>query len=251
MKRILLLSVVLLSACSRPETPSGKAEAAIEVFRPDPATAGSVTGTVIYAGPRPAPVALEMDSDPACARMHKGALKVDPPVSVSRGGELANVFVYVKSGLDGKHFGAPETPVTIDQKGCWFHPRVMGIQTGQTLEVTNSDPVTHNIHPVAQVNREWNQSQSEGDPPLKRRFARPEIMVPVKCNIHKWMHAWIGVLEHPYFGVTGPGGTFTLANLPPGEYTIATWHETLGEQEQRVTVPPSGQVTADFRYAAK
>jgi hypothetical protein len=123
-----------------------------------------------------------------------------------------------------------------------------GIQTGQQFEVTNSDPVTHNIHPRAQVNREWNQSQAEGTPPLQRKFSQREIMIRVKCNIHPWMHAFIGVADHPYFAVTGADGTFELKNVPPGEYTIEAWQEELGVQEQRVTVAPSGKTEVAFTF---
>ena len=142
----------------------------------------------------------------------------------------------------------PTTPVVIDQKGCWFHPRVMGIQVGQTLQVTNSDPVTHNIHPLAQINREWNHSQGQGDAPLARRFLKPEVMIRVKCNIHSWMHAYIGVVEHPYFAVTGPDGSFAIQNIPPGDYVVEAWQETLGTQEQKITVTPSGKIETNFTF---
>ena len=118
---------------------------------------------------------------------------------VNPNGTLANVFVYIKRGLEAKTFEVPATPVTIDQRGCWFRPRVIGIQTGQTLQVTNSDPVTHNIHPLAQINREWNHSQGPGDAPLARKFIKPEVMIRVKCNIHSWMRAYIGVVGSSLF----------------------------------------------------
>ncbi len=165
---------------------------------------------------------------------------------VSPNGALANVFIYIKSGLEGKTFEVPAAPVTFDQRGCAFHPRVTGIQTGQTLQVTNSDPVTHNIHPLPQNNREWNHSQGAGDAPLARKFMRPEVMIRVKCNIHSWMRAFIGVVEHPYFAVTGPDGTFEIPNVPPGEYLIEAWQETLGTQEQKITVAPSGKIEINF-----
>ncbi len=136
----------------------------------------------------------------------------------------------------------------IDQSGCWFHPRVLGIMVGQKLEVTNSDPVTHNIHPMAEINREWNHSQGAGDPPLERKFLKPEVLIRVKCNIHSWMHAFIGVVDNPYYAVTGADGSFRLPNLPPGEYTIAAVHEKLGTQEQKVTVGASGSIVADFTF---
>jgi hypothetical protein len=124
----------------------------------------------------------------------------------------------------------------------------MGIQTGQTLQVINSDPVTHNIHPMAEINREWNHSQGAGDPPIARKFIKPEIMIRVKCNIHSWMHAFIGVLDHPYFAVSKDDGSFEIKNLPPGAYTIAVWQEKLGTQEQQVTVAPHGNAEANFTF---
>jgi plastocyanin len=167
---------------------------------------------------------------------------------IGPGGGLANVFIYVKSGLEGKSFATPTAPVTIDQQGCWFSPRVLGIQVGQVLRVVNSDPVTHNIHPLAQINREWNHSQGQGDAPLARKFLHPEIMIRVKCNIHRWMRAYIGVVDNPYFAVSSTDGSFAIPNLPPGDYVIEAWHETLGTQEQKVTIPASGKVTANFTF---
>jgi len=138
--------------------------------------------------------------------------------------------------------------VVINQQGCWFRPSVLGIQVGQPLEVVNSDPVTHNIHPMASMNREWNHSMGPGDDPITRKFTKPEIMIPVKCNIHSWMHAFIGVLDHPYFATTGEDGAFTLPNLPPGTYTVSVWQEKLGTTRQQITVMPGHDSAADFTY---
>jgi plastocyanin len=254
---VALAGVLALAGCSsakRDETASGKQaeskpapEQRPNYFKVDPATAGSIAGKVTFSGKRPPRKKVDMDGDPQCQSLHKTPV-FDDAVAVSRGGGLANVFVYVKSGLEGKTFEPPSTPVVIDQRGCWFNPRVLGIQTGQTLEVLNSDPVTHNIHPRAHINREWNQSQSEGAPPIRRRFSKQEIMIRVKCNIHAWMHDWIGVVDNPYFAVTGPDGSFSLKNLPPGRYVLETWQEELGTQEHQVTVPPAGSESLTFAY---
>jgi plastocyanin len=224
-----------------------KTEAPPSYFKVDPATAGTISGTVNFTGKRPAAARIDMSEDPACMQARKGKT-YESPVSINAAKRLANVFIYVKTGLEGKTFQTPSAPVTIDQNGCWFRPRVLGIQTGQQLQVTNSDPVTHNIHPMAQINREWNHSQGEGDGPLERKFIRPEVMIRVKCNIHNWMHAYIGVVEHPYFAVTPADGSFELPNLPPGDYTLEAWHETLGTQQQKITVGPSGKVQAGFTF---
>lgn len=206
-------------------------------FQVDPSTAGSISGVIRYTGRRHAAKKIDMSEDPACVEAHHGKA-VDESLVVAPNGGLANAFIYVKQGLEGKRFETPSTPVTIDQQGCWFNPRVLGIQVNQELQVINSDPVTHNIHPMAQINREWNHSQGAGDPPLERRFIKPEVMIRVKCNIHSWMHAYIGVVDNPYFTVSKQDGSFTIANLPPGVYTIGIWQESLGAQEQRVTVAP-------------
>jgi plastocyanin len=247
------LATMLLAGCTKSAPPPAapKAEPAPVYFQVDAATAGTVTGTITYKGPRPAPSKpIDMSEEPACVEAHKGKA-YNESLLVNKKGDLANAFVYIKSGLEGKDFAVPATPVTIDQSGCWFHPRVLGIQVGQVLKVVNSDPVTHNIHPMAEVNRAWNHSQGAGDPPIDRKFVKPEIMIPVKCNIHSWMHAFIGVLPYPYFAVSADNGSFSIANLPPGTYTLAVWQEKLGTQEQQITVTPHGSAVANFTFKDK
>jgi plastocyanin len=260
MKRSTLLTlswaIAILTGCSGTTTKepqpqaTSKPAATPSYFKVDPATAGVLTGTIRYTGRKPARKPIDMSGDPACVEAHH-AKAYDESIVVNPNRTLANVFVYIKSGLEGKNFETPATPVTIDQQGCWFHPRVMGIRTGQTLQVTNSDPVTHNIHPLAQINREWNHSQGQGDAPLARRFVKPEVMIRVKCNIHSWMHAFIGVVDNPYFAVTGADGTFEVRNVPPGDYVIEAWQETLGVQEEKVTVAPSGKIATNFSFKGK
>jgi plastocyanin len=250
---VLVCAVVILTACSgtgqkQSEKSNQPEKMATPVyFKVDPATAGVIKGSIQFTGKRPARTPIDMSNEPACVEAHRGRA-YDESVVVNPNGTLANVFVYVKSGLEGTTFEPPAAPVTIDQQGCWFHPRVMGIQVGQVFHVTNSDPVTHNIHPLAQINREWNHSQGAGDPQLTRKFTKPEIMVPVKCNIHRWMHAFIGVLPHPYFAVTNELGTFELPNVPPGNYDVAVWHEKFGTQEKSITVTPSGTIEVNFAF---
>ncbi len=239
------------TGCSKgPGGPAQKAEnpaPAVSYFKVDPATAGTITGSIEYAGSKPPRKVIDMSQDPACVQAHNGKA-YDESLMVSPKGGLANVFVYIKSGLEGKTFETPSTPVALDQHGCGFVPRVVGVQTNQPMQISNSDPVTHSIHPLAQSNREWNHSQGAGDPPITRRFPRPEVMIPVKCNIHSWMHCFIGVVDHPYFAVSGPDGTFAIRNVPPGDYVLAVSHEKLGTQELEVTVPPSGQQQVDFKF---
>lgn len=247
--RQLLVAVFLLSACtSNPEkklaTPSTTEIVYTEV---DPTTSGTISGTILFNGKIPPRNKVDMDEDPQCAKLHKQAVYNDS-IAANGKGNLANVFVYVKHGLEGKNFRPPANAVTMVQKGCWFEPRIQGIQTGQNFQVINSDPVTHNVHPRPKINREWNQSQESGAVPLIRRFSKPEVMVRVKCNIHGWMKAWIGVVENPYHAVTTADGNFELKNLPPGKYTIEAWQEELGVQEQEVVVPPSGKQTLLFTF---
>jgi plastocyanin len=250
----LCFAAVLVAGCSgKPKTEQPAAtssEAAPVYFKVDPATAGTITGRIHFTGRRPSPKAIDMSEEPACVEAHHGKA-YDESLVVSKSGGLANAFLYIKGGLEGKTFAIPADPVTIDQSGCWFRPRVLGIQTGQVLKVVNSDPVTHNIHPMAEVNREWNHSQGAGDPPLARKFLKPEIMIRVKCNIHSWMHAFIGVVSNPYFAVSKDDGTFAVSNLPPGTYTIAVWQEKLGTQEQQVTVEAHGNAEANFTFKEK
>jgi plastocyanin len=253
---VTLSLMVLLGGCSsKVKTANpGTAVPAPVYFNVDAATAGSVTGTIHFAGKRPAVgPAIDMSNEPACVEAHHGKAHDESLMVSGKGdvGDVANAFVYVKSGLEGKTFAVPSTPVVIDQRGCWFHPRVMGIQVGQMLQVVNSDPVTHNIHPMAQVNRDWNHSQGAGDPPLARKFVKPEIMIPVKCNIHSWMHAWIGAVDSPYFAVSDENGTFSITNIPPGTYTLAVWQEKLGTQERTITVDAQARVTANFMFSGR
>jgi hypothetical protein len=219
-------------------------------FHVDPSTAGSIEGSVRYTGPAPVAKLIDMSEDPACVAAHKTKAH-DESLLVDKRGDLGNAFVYIEKGLEGKQFEVPQAPVVIDQNGCWFHPRLMGIMVNQILRILNSDPVTHNIHPMAVMNREWNHSQGPGDPPVDRHFTKPEIMIPVKCNIHSWMHSYIGVVDNPYFAVTTADGAFRLPNLPPGTYTLTAWHEKLGVQRQTVTVTSGSAAASHFVFQAQ
>lgn len=166
-------------------------------------------------------------------------------------GKLANVFVYLKGGpVDKNSFPTPSDPVVLDQQGCRYHPRVIGIQTNQTFKVTNSDNTTHNIHPSPKVNQEWNQMQAQGAAAIEKKFSRSEILIPVKCNQHPWMKANVGVLAHPYFAVSAKDGSYTIKNVPPGTYTLVFWHETKGEQTQQITIAAKESKTQDITYKA-
>ena len=190
---------------------------------------------------------LSMDATPACARAHSTPQK-SQEVLVNDNGTLKNVFVYVKSGLPDKQWSPPGGAIKLEQKGCMYEPHVMGVMTNQEIEIINDDPTNHNIHPLPKDNKEWNESQPPKGDPKKKAFARQEVMIPVKCNVHPWMRAYIGVVAHPFFAVTGDDGTFTLKGVPPGTYKIEAWHEKFGTKEMDVTIAPKDSKTADFEF---
>jgi plastocyanin len=172
-------------------------------------------------------------------------------VVVNPNGTLANVFVYVKSGLPANaKYPAPSTPVEIDQDGCQYRPHVLGVMAGQTLAIKNSDGILHNIKAKAVKNRPFNISQPT-NMTSSRKFTAPEVMVALECNVHGWMRAWLGVLPHPFHAVSGGDGSFTIKAVPPGTYTIEAWHEKYGAQTASVTVAGTETKTADFTFAAK
>lgn len=209
----------------------------------------TVSGMIMFTGTPPANPAIDMAEEPTCARQYADSPH-DPRVVVT-GGHLANVFVYVKSGLPASaSYAAPATPVAIDQQGCLYHPRVLGLMVGQQLEIHNSDSVLHNIKAVPQQNRGFNVSQPAAGMTTQRTFSQAEIMVPLECNVHGWMQAWVGVLPHPFFSVSGEDGRFALEHLPPGTYTLEAWHETLGTQTATVTVADTAAQTVDFTFGA-
>lgn len=207
----------------------------------------NLSGTIRFQGTAPQPLPMRMDAEPACSKLHSGPTFVQQ-VQVSPAGGLKNVFVWVKGGLEGKQFDPPATPAVLDQKGCVYEPRVMGIQVGQRLRVLNSDPTTHNVHPIPRNNPEWNLSQAANGAPITRTFPNEEVMVRFMCNIHPWMRSYVGVVAHPYFAVTSEDGTFEIKGLPPGEYTIEAWHERLRTREQKVTVGAGESKTIEFTF---
>ncbi|MGI9069454.1 MAG: carboxypeptidase regulatory-like domain-containing protein [Pyrinomonadaceae bacterium] len=252
--------LALVSSCSKPATndaaaPANEAASAGEPYK-STGNEGTVTGNVAYNGTPAAPKKIDASADPVCGQQNPNLTTED---TVVKDGKLANVFVYVKDGTtaDGKKiavftFPTPTEPVTLDQKGCHYVPHVLGVQTNQKLRITNSDPTTHNVHPTPKVNKEWNQSQTNGAAPIEQAFTRAEVLIPVKCNQHPWMKSYVGVLKHPFFAVTGEDGAFTIKGVPPGTYTVAAWHEKGGpngtEKTMQVTVPASGSGKADFAF---
>lgn len=223
-----------------------------------PASDGSVVGTVRLEGPSPrgtvrfegspperAPV--DMSADDYCSEAHRGPV-MDQPVRVGENGSLRDVIVFVRSGLEEEEFPVPEEPIVLDQDGCLYHPRVLALRTGQSLLIRNSDATLHNVHVSATKNRGFNIGQPIEGMEATRNFARPELGVDVKCDIHGWMQAYIGVFDHPYFAVTGSDGRFDLDGLPSGEYLVEAWHPTLGVETRQVTVTARSLSEVEFVF---
>jgi hypothetical protein len=206
----------------------------------------SVTGMVKFEGTAPKSTRIDMSPDPSCARLHPSPVTTEEIMKDGNGG-LANVVVFISEGLGNRTFDPPNAPAVIEQKGCLYRPHVVAMRANQKLEVVNSDNTTHNIHPQPNNNREWNKSQPPGLA-IEESFAREEIAIPVRCNVHPWMRSYIAVFKHPYFVVTGKNGSFDLKDLPPGTYTIQAWHEKLGTATQKITVGASETRTVEFVF---
>jgi plastocyanin len=220
-------------------TPAAAAAAA-------PADAATLTGLVKFTGTAPAMPTIPMGADPYCQSQHTQPAK-DEEVVVGPGGELANVFVYIKD-VKG-NFTAPSQSVTIDQKGCQYHPHVNAIMVGQTLEIKNSDATLHNIHAMPDVNSQFNVGQPVQGMVSTQKFDKPEMKpFRIKCDVHGWMKSFMAVMPHPFFSVSAADGTFKIANLPPGQYTVVAWHEKYGSQEQQVTVGAKESKALSFTF---
>ncbi len=211
------------------------------------AWAGSVSGKVSFNGTPPAPSKLDTGADPTCAA-HSPQGVPNEELLVTNGG-LQNVFIYVKEGLPaGQTYPAPAVKAVLDQKGCRYVPHVLGLRTGQELEVLNSDPTLHNVHGLPKASKEFNLGMPIQGMKLKRKFDKAEVMVKFKCDVHPWMSAYVGVLDHPFFSVSAADGAFEIKDLPAGTYTLEAWHEKLGTQTAQVTVG-DGAAAEDFTFA--
>ncbi len=241
-----VVALLVAAACSREQPPQRTAPA--DAKRVDTATAGNVSGRVAIDGAVPPNAPIKLGGDPACERAHKGGARLD--TFVSENGGLGNVFVYVKDGLGQYYFDVPSEPVTLDQRGCVYTPHVFGVRVGQNVDFVNSDATAHTVHAVPNANQEFNFSQPIQTQKDTRFFTVPEVMVRFKCDMHNWMSAYAGVLDHPYFAVTEPGGKFELKQMPPGTYTIEAWHEKLGTRTQRVTLADKGSAEVTFTFKA-
>ena len=211
------------------------------------AFAGSVTGKITYDGSVPKLRPYDMAADPGCASKHSGGKADNQMLVLGDGNALANIFVQVKNPPAGNHT-APSEPAVIDQDGCLYVPRVVGVMVGQPLKFKNSDGILHNVHGLPEENREFNIGMP---PTLKEKdvaLNKPEPVFKVKCDVHPWMNSYVAVMTHPYFAVTGTDGTFTIENVPDGTYEIEAWHEKLPAQKGSVTVS-GGAATVDFAFS--
>jgi plastocyanin len=244
---IILFLFLAIAGCKKSQPASDQPSAAPAPQAPtinvDAATSGTITGVVNFTGAAPKMKPLDMTQDPGCPSSPQPSEAV-----VLNGNKLANVFVYVKEGLPAGTFAVPTEPVALDQKGCRYNPHVLGIMVGQALKITNTDSANHNIHDMPSSNQPFNESQKPTDKPVTKTFTKTEIMIPVQCNQHPWMRAYISVLTHPYFAVSATDGSFEIKNLPPGEYTLAAVHEKFGEQTMKVKVAPKESTKAAFSF---
>jgi plastocyanin len=236
-KSFFILAIVFLVS-SAASTRAGR-------FTASAVAPGSIEGIVSYTGTPPKMKPIDMAKEPSCAKQHATPVMTEA-VSVRPGNTLEDVVVYVSAGDQG----APASQtVTYDQKGCQYVPHVVAMEVNQPLEIYNHDQTSHNIHPMAKVNPEWNKSQPPGSPPLKAIYDKAEF-IPVKCNVHPWMHGYFAVLSTSHYSVSNDDGKFSLKGLAPGKYTITAWQEKFGTQTQEVTVTSGGTVKANFTFKA-
>lgn len=215
------------------------------------AFAGAIEGKIDFAGTVPAPRQVPVERDPVCSTVFPGGMATDAPVAVGADRGLANVFVTLVGGVDrGQVPPAPTSPLVLDQKNCRFLPRVVGVRAGQPVKVGNGDGTLHNVRAEASTNTQFNVGLAPGKS-VERVFASPERMVRLHCHVHRWMTAWVGVVDHPYFAVTDANGRFQIKDVPPGRYEVEAWHETLGVRTGTAVVDGARTAKIDFHYDEK
>ena len=219
---------------------------------PGVALAASVTGTVIFDGKVPALRPLAMDAEPVCMKMHGGKPVANEMLALGSGNAMGNIMVWVSKGVPaGKTYPAPKTPVVLDQHGCQYVPHVMGIMVGQPYRILNSDGILHNVHTLPKINSSFNRGQPATVKEVTTTFPKPEGMFQIKCDVHPWMSAYMGVFTHPFFSVTKTDGKFTISGLDAGTYEITAWHEKLGTQTASITVAANDAKTQNFKFVTK
>ena len=204
----------------------------------------SITGKVIYSGPKPVVRNISMEANPVCFKLHPNGVPATDLI-LNPDNTVRNALVYVKAGIFGQQFPAPAQAIRVDQKGCMFEPRMVALMVNQRLEVANGDATNHNVHVMPEANPDLNVTQPPQAPAKVIQFAKPEIGIVVMCNIHPWMRLYVHALANPYYSITGEDGTFAIKGLPPGTYTIEVWHEKLGVQEKKIKTGNK----SDFTFA--
>ena len=217
---------------------------------PGVAAAANITGTINFAGQAPALKPIDMQAEAICHKKHGAKPAPNEALVLGSGNTMGNIIVWVSKGLPaGKTYPAPKTPVNLDQDGCVYKPHVMGIMVGQAYRILNNDGILHNIHTLPKINASFNRGQPATVKEMTTTFPKPENMFQIKCDVHPWMSAYIGVFTHPFFSVTGTDGKFNISGLDAGSYEITAWHERLGTQTAMVTVTGSETKTQDFKFA--
>ena len=220
------------------------------LFWPGVAVAAStITGTITFDGKAPALRPLSMDADPACAKKHTAPVPGEALV-LGSGNTMGNIMVWVSKGLPaGKTWPASKTPAVLDQNGCQYKPHVMALMVGQPYKILNSDGIVHNVHALPKINKPFNRPMPATVKEATVTFDKAEANFPIKCDVHPWMNAFVGVFSHPFFSVTGADGKYTISGLDPGTYEITVWQERLGTQTASVTVGASDTKTQNFKFA--
>jgi plastocyanin len=241
-----------VAACGGSQESSAPAATAAPAgaMKVDPSTAGDIKGAVTITGMAPKNEPIRMNADPVCVKQTASQGPQSQETYKVNGDKLANVFVYVKDGLGNYSYDPPAGNVTLDQHGCRYTPHVFGVRVGQQIEIVNSDPTLHNIHALPKANPEFNNGQPIQGMKMNHAFKAKEVMVPFKCDVHGWMNAYVGVLDHPYFAVSKDDGSFEIKGLPPGTYTIEAWHEKLGTTTQSVTIGAKESKDVSFTFDA-
>lgn len=211
-----------------------------------PAFGGVIEGTIVFEGKAPKMRAVPLGADPRCEALHGDAPLYFDWLLLGEGQTVKNVLVYVTAGVPEKTYPVPTEPAVLDQKGCQYNPHVLAVRAGQKIRVLNPDDTSHNVHFLPRRNREKNMSMPAQLKEKPHMFRRSEAVFTINCDVHSWMKAYCAVFDHPFYSVTGKDGRYRIEGLDPGEYEIEVWHEVLGVQRKKVTVPAKGDVTEDF-----
>jgi plastocyanin len=242
-RALALVACLAIAGCEGGDT--GK-RASRPVTPIDPATTGAIQVDVQFQGTVPPMKELVMSSFPDCAAQHQGPVLAGD--ILVKDGKVENAFVYLKDGLGDRVFAVPTEPVVIDQQGCLYVPHVAGAQVGQPVEFRNSDAMLHNVHGFPKDSKAWNVALPRQGTERTITIDHSEVMISVRCDLHPWMQGWLGVLDHPYFGVSSSDGRVTLTGIPAGDYAVGVWHERFGTREAKVTVTPQGTVATSVTF---